>query len=69
MPIQALVDLNEAIVRDQKKESMPDILKDGHVGMEGLGNHLIHTSGPNINAMEKNQQLYQGKITLKVLHA
>ena len=70
MATKSLVVLNKVIFPDQEEDAMLDVPEDGHVegGTEECANHLIHHFDTNIDAMEKQEQLHPGKITLEVLH-
>ena len=68
MVTESLIVLNKFVVPDHEEDAMFDVLEDGHVegGTEERGNYLIHPLDPNIDAMEKQEQLHRGEITLKV---
>jgi hypothetical protein len=59
MATESLIILNKVVAPDQEEDAMLDALEDGHVegGTEERGNHLIHPSDPNIDAMEKHETI------------
>ena len=67
MTIESLIDLNEAIVLDHGNYAITDVPEMDMFGVVWR-NLAANLYTPNIDAMDEQQQLHPGKITLEVLH-